>query len=82
MDETDLVATRMLCLPGRAGACTIRAAMNGLSTSRPHATGITGTLWDMSWHVTAQLSAELSKSRCLLAILGTPWPTLLILPYL
>lgn len=72
VDETDLVATRILCLPGRAGACTIRAAMNGLSTSRPHATGITGTLWDMSWHVTAQLSAELSKSRCL----GNSWHAL------
>lgn len=72
VDETDVVATRMLCLPGRAGACTIRAAMNGLSTSRPHATGTTGTLWDMSWHVTAQLSAELSKSRCL----GNSWQAL------
>lgn len=62
----------MLCLPGRAGACTITAAMNGLSTFRPHATGITGTLWDMSWHVTAQLSAAVSKSRCL----GNSWHAL------
>lgn len=80
VDETDFVATRMLCLPGRAGACTIRAAMNCSSTSRSHASGITGTLWDMSWHVTAQFSAEVSKSRCL----GTPWRALayLIDPFL
>lgn len=75
MGETDVVATRKLCLTGRAGACQINSGNERLEHFSSACDWHDWDFLDMSWHVTPQFSAQKCRNPAVLAFLGTPWPT-------